>query len=91
MKYKEGSLLEFCNHLNINLSNINEQLVSVKKQIQLEFKSADAGIIMIGGNQYDYNFIALALENPNLAAAIQYETIISKVTWLNDIVNKVIL
>jgi len=88
MKYKERSLLEFCRHLNIDLSNVQHDLSAIKKQIKLEFKAAEDGIIMIESNQYDYNFVTQALENPNLAVEIEYEIIISKVAWLNDVINK---
>ena len=87
MKYKERSLLEFCRHLNIDLSNVQHDLSAIKKQIQLEFKAAKNGVISIGGSDYDFNFINDEFSNPNLKNILKYEQWIQNIDWLNDFIN----
>lgn len=88
MELSERSLLHFCKHLNIDLENLNENISSIKKQIQLEFKASNNGIIQIDGLDYDSNFIVNELENPNVKGIVQYDNIIKNIPWLYDFINK---
>lgn len=88
MELSERSLWHFCKHLNIDLENLNENITSIKKQIQLEFKAANNGIIQIDGLDYDSNFIANELENSNVKSIVQYDNIIKNIPWLYDFIYK---
>ena len=88
MELTERSLLHFLNHIDIDLDSLNQNLGSVKKQIQLEFKSTKNGIMLVDGLEYDSNFIVSELDNPNITQTLRYERIIKEIDWLDAFINK---
>lgn len=84
----ERSLLHFCKNTDISLDDLHQNLLTVKKQIQLEFKAAKNGIIIVDGLEYDSNFILSEIENPRLTNTLHFDTIILSIPWLDDFINR---
>jgi len=87
MKVKERSFFHFCQHLSIGLDQIEGQITTLKKLIQLEFKSSKNGIISIEGLDYDHSFVAEELLKEDILTNFRQEDMIFKIAWLNDFIN----
>jgi hypothetical protein len=84
----ERSLLHFCKNTDISLDDLHQNLSTVKKQIQLEFKAAKNGIIVVDGLEYDSNFILTEIENPRLTDTLHFDANILSIPWLDDFINR---